>query len=286
MVIRKINILIASFFILACNGNGNKMDNVSLDDTMEDSTENAISNDEVEEDEEEDAEEPLQTISVNKKEKKGIWTYSMKNEFPNDGNEYLLRNIREWMSECLGGKYLGDLADIDEVFNFYAKSFLSSQEAVSDLGYEAPECSSDHEFKLIWQNDNLVTYIYKTYWYGGGAHGSSAYEGQTFRKSDGKKFGKDMILHDADLQRELNKGLKKYFEVSSDTELEENLQISDIYSASYLPMPQTAPWIDKDGLHFIYGQYEIACYAAGMPEIVIPISNAKKFLTATILKEL
>lgn len=282
---KKILFMLATLTIMGCNGNKTvEADNA---EEAEDTIENTTEIDEEEEEDEEETEQ-LQTTTYSNKEKKGIWNYTLKAAYPTGGNKYLVGNIREWINECLGGSYFGDLADIDDLFTYYSKSFLTSQEPYEGGNTEGdgPECTSDYEFAIVWQTDNLITYSCQTYWYGGGAHGGSGFEGQTFRKSDGKKFGKDMLLRNADLQKELNKGLKKYFEVTSDTELEENLQVSDYYSATYLPLPAADPWLDKDGLHLMYGQYEIACYAAGMPEIVIPYSRAKKFLTATIQKEL
>ena len=45
------------------------------------------------------------------------------------------------------------------------------------------------------------------------------------------------------------------------------------------PLPSTNPWIENDSVHFIYGPYEIAAFAAGMPECAFPYSVMEKFLT-------
>ncbi|MDE6438615.1 MAG: RsiV family protein, partial [Muribaculaceae bacterium] len=39
------------------------------------------------------------------------------------------------------------------------------------------------------------------------------------------------------------------------------------------------PYFMKDGVVFLYQQYEIACYAAGMPACVIPYSALLPFMT-------
>jgi hypothetical protein len=47
----------------------------------------------------------------------------------------------------------------------------------------------------------------------------------------------------------------------------------------YFPLPQAAPYFTADGVVFIYQQYEIACYAAGLPNCVISYDLIEPFLT-------
>ncbi|MBQ0142862.1 MAG: DUF3298 domain-containing protein [Prevotellaceae bacterium] len=219
------------------------------------------------------------------KKHKENWTYSLTMDYPQNGGEFIVHSIQEWINEQLGGTYSGNLEDTQELFNNYSSLFLDEQIAVEEYICDI-ECEMNYTFQPIWETDNLITLACNTYWYGGGAHGSSSYFAVTFRKADGRRFGMDMILADANLQEELNNGLKIYFGVSTDEELNENLQVDELHNANNIPLPATNPWIDNKGIHLIYSQYEIACYAAGMPEVVIPISKAKKYLTSTILKEL
>lgn len=230
----------------------------------------------------------IQLSHVSMQEKVGIWTYTLEADYPVDGNELLTNNVREWMNELLGGTYMGDLSDTCSLFQHYVREYSSVNDSEGDkeMAERGIECSTDYSFKQVWESEKLITFLCTVYWYGGGAHGSTGITGMTFRKSDGHRFGKEIFRTDAELQAELNSGLKKYFEVSTDEELDENLMVDELHGASYLPMPSSAPWIEKDGIHLMYGQYEIACYAAGMPAVVIPFDNAEKYLIATILKEL
>jgi hypothetical protein len=51
--------------------------------------------------------------------------------------------------------------------------------------------------------------------------------------------------------------------------------------AYFLPLPQAAPYFTKDGITFVYAQYEIACYAAGMPTFTIPYNKIEGILTSS-----
>lgn len=75
---------------------------------------------------------------------------------------------------------------------------------------------------------------------------------------------------------------EKYFGVVTDDELMDNLQLNnELYNINNLPLPETDPWITKDGVFFSYAPYEIASYAAGAPSFVIPISKVKNHVTST-----
>ena len=129
----------------------------------------------------------------------------------------------------------------------------------------------------------------------GGVHGGViGYGGITFRFSDGSKidnFLKDNVVKD--MQPLLKKGLKEYFsenadeKVTTDKQLMENLMLSD-ENNNLIPLPAWTPYPDEKGkgLIFTYQQYEIACYAAGMPSFILTWEELKPFLRDDILEDL
>ena len=46
-----------------------------------------------------------------------------------------------------------------------------------------------------------------------------------------------------------------------------------------IPLPANQPYLTPKGVAIEYKQYEIACYAAGMPSFVIPYDKARPFMT-------
>ena len=193
-------------------------------------------------------------------------------DFPVSNNKILVRNIIEWINESLGGKYQGDFNDYQGIVDFYTADIEEATEESTVI-------------KQVYQTDKYITYEVEFYLYNkGGAHGQGGVYGITFRKDDGRKFGWDMIASGTNLQNEIKSGLKKYFEVSSDEELAEQLFLSDEYSINNLPRPSVDPWLNSKGLVFMYMSYEIASYAAGNPTFTIPYSRLKNILSSTALE--
>jgi hypothetical protein len=76
----------------------------------------------------------------------------------------------------------------------------------------------------------------------------------------------------------MKKGLKKYFEVNTDEELENCLSLEHTY---LLPLPANPPLFIKEGVSITYQQYEIAPYAAGLPSFILPYNEAKSLMNTT-----
>jgi len=189
----------------------------------------------------------------------------------------LANAVMEWMGEQLGVPY-HEKMDGKALLRGCVKHILSGDDETG-LGSDV---MNEFHIRKVYENDQVITFLIDGYDYAiSAAHGMGYTRGATFRKTDGKVFDWNMIDSRADLQPILKAGLMKYFEVTSNSKLEEELMMDEVYSAGYLPKPITEPWVDADGIHFIYQSYEIAPYSAGQPEVVVPIAEAKKLLTAT-----
>lgn len=193
-------------------------------------------------------------------------------DYPIAGNQNLTRNVVEWINESFGGRYKGDLKDAQSIVDFYGKEVEFSNE------YNTEEKTY---IKLKFQTEKYVTFEYSSFSFEGGAHGFGQTICATFRKDDGRKFGWNMFSNYEGLQPAIKQGLKRYFEVTTDQELEEHLQLPEGNTINSFPMPSTDPWLTPDGLTMHYGAYEIACYAEGEPSFTIPFSKIKNCLTAT-----
>lgn len=190
-------------------------------------------------------------------------------DYPVAGDPTLVQNIREWINDMLGGSYEGDLNNAEAMFNFYAKNLSEDEEGEQILSVK--------KIKKEYENDKIVTFTCYGYMcYEGAAHGLGGEIGATFRKSDGKLFTADMVpsVYNQEMQAFIKKGLKKYFEITSDRELEEAL--INVNNLNEIPLPSADPWITKEGVIFRYMSYEIAAYAAGQPTFVVPAKDIKK----------
>ena len=219
----------------------------------------------------------------------------------NKKNSTLVAAINEWISEELGGTY-GDSIEGD-----YAK-LLSDTAALIDHYFAAIKKLNDDNWKEMAENiqpedlqgmqlfDSIsitktaegkdwVTFQFVNEVFQGGAHGSHLVFGQTFRKSDGRRIGWDIIrqLPEGNLQELMRKGLVSYFAADNEEGFkEEDLEnVLDESARYYIPMPQCPPLFTSEGILFLYNQYEIAAYAMGLPSFVLTWEELKPSLNVT-----
>ena len=230
-------------------------------------------------------------VEQSKNDKSG--EYKIVVDFPTGGNPILVNAIREYISESLGisyagemennmqGSYDGDLSNgqkmIDYYFDLKYKEFKNAHDEMAEhMQGDAPTFASETEIHYLYETDKFVTYEMKKYEDMGGAHGGTFISGMTFRKSDGRRVEWDLFTKS--MQDVIKKGLKKYFEVNTDEELENSLSLENTYM---LPLPATPPVFTKEGVMFTYQQYEIAAYAAGLPSFIVPYNEAKSLMNTT-----
>lgn len=215
-------------------------------------------------------------------------------------------------------KYNGDEKDAKSMFDYYNKevSKMLNSQAKNDYDERVKYWEEDttiteeqrKEYKesitpwdysmdvtKTFEDSTYVVFSGSEYAYIGGAHGGVfGFGGITFRFSDGSKvngFLKDNVVKD--MQPLLKEGLKEYFnenaddKITTDQQLMENLQLSG-ENGNLIPLPAWMPCPDEKGkgLVFTYQQYEIACYAVGMPSFVLSWDELKPFLKEDILEDL
>ena len=243
------------------------------------------------EDAQKDGKLTYKQVEQSKKDKSG--EYKIIVDFPTSGNPILVNAIREYISESLGisyagelennmqGSYDGDLSNgqkmIDYYFDLKYKEFKKAHDLMAEnMTGDVPTFASETEIHFLYETDKFVTYEMKKYEDMGGAHGGTFISGMTFRKSDGRRV--DWELFTKSMQDVIKKGLKKYFEVHTDEEMEKFLSLENTY---LLPLPATPPVFTKEGVLFTYQQYEIAAYAAGLPSFIVPYDEAKSLMNTT-----
>lgn len=243
------------------------------------------------EDAQKDGKLTYKQVEQSKKDKSG--EYKIIVDFPTSGNPILMNAIREYISESLGisyagelennmqGSYDGDLSNgqkmIDYYFDLKYKEFKKAHDLMAEnMTGDVPTFASETEIHFLYETDKFVTYEMKKYEDMGGAHGGTFISGMTFRKSDGRRVEWDLFTKS--MQDVIKKGLKKYFEINTDEELENSLSLENTYM---LPLPATPPVFTKEGVLFTYQQYEIAAYAAGLPSFIVPYDEAKSLMNTT-----
>lgn len=212
-------------------------------------------------------------------------------DYPTEGSEALRNSVAEYISESLGGTYEGALANGDTVVGYYAKAISDelSKQYSEEMEAGSPPFASWYDIVNTVDTTHYITYTTYYETITGGAHGMPTLSGTTFRKDDGRRFGWEMLRNTwkDEFHLLLKESVKSYFEAQEKEKLNDE-QLKDwligVDDVNYFPLPQATPYLDKEGVAFVYQPYEIAPYAAGIIEFTIPFDKMKPYLTATAKK--
>lgn len=213
-------------------------------------------------------------------------------------------SIRLWISRELARPEVNDTTEILQLFNgdmndgsalvnFYGKwqikDWTTSEDYVS-LAKAFPDypiiCERRNNIVNLYKSKEIISMVDTAYIYEGGAHGSSNISVATFGVGNGHKYGWDMFKAGEfdKLAKMVKEELLKQFFTGSD---DMNQLLIDNDGQDSFPLPQTAPVVvtitnkdgsEEPGFMFIYQQYEIVCYAAGIPSCTISYKKLKEML--------
>ena len=261
----------------------------------------------------------LQTETLNYEDSKAHADLSIKVELPVYGQGAAADRIRASLVEVMDGQlshigsyeeerlfpeYEGDRSQTESLVTYYRDKALEAIGRLSQEDYDervnsieendgltdgqrkeilADMPGWEYDFSLLKdrETDRYVVFLSQDYVYLGGAHGGVVGRGGlTFDKKEGALVEKmvDSASLDA-VQPLLRKGLSQYF---SDNEMEvapEELDNILFLETGVIPFPAWTPYPSEEGLVFTYQQYEIAAYAAGMPEFTVPYADILPYLT-------
>ncbi len=215
--------------------------------------------------------------------------------YPSGGVPRLVDSTRVWIAEQMGYDDTARLTDGRVFASAVGKASMESartdfedfaqDEAMGDdfsVTYEYA-----YSFAPIFSTDSILTYNFSGYVYTAGAHGNSVRMGQTFAVSSGKRLGlAEMFMPEAtarltDLVRD---GLRnQYFGATATGGEAISLEDALLISPDELPLPACPPLCIDTGVVFIYQQYEIAPYAAGMPTCVLPYEALRPLMRPGVI---
>ena len=234
----------------------------------------------------------LKTDSMGAQHNDSIAEVVMTADWPVEGNPTLVNILREYITEelQLNTTQYDDGRQVMEqaVAQDYAKRKAMYEETLGD-GFKLPTLTGVRHITKRYETPLLVTYLSTFEDYQGGAHGGYIVTGTTFRKSDGRRMGSDMLrINDNPDKMEgwyrmLKEGVRSYFSANMDhqlTDSELQAMLIGVDDINFLPMPQNQPYFSENGLEFIYQQYEIAPYAAGLISFTLPYEQVRPYLKA------
>ena len=216
--------------------------------------------------------------------KNGKVSVSIKYPYIKNGRENVQDSIFAWEKELLDSRGVKtsflELAKkrgtmLTDSLSKDLKSILDvyEEEEIKELTYSM-------NVSVVYEDDEYFTLEGIIYTYLGGAHGSTINVGQTFCKVSGKRIDWELLkgYTTKELRSEIKNGLKGYFDIpknaaDSDEQLQNSLMIDEESFCNAFPLPECRPYLTNKGVCIRYQQYEIACYAAGMPECYLPVKK-------------
>ena len=235
----------------------------------------------------------LTTDTVYFDKEEGIYKFGLSADYPVAGGDSVVKAVREFINDFLGGAYDGPLADGNAMVKRNGELMWGNfLEMCGDADSEDPvELYLYKEVSKFYETKTFVTFLTLESQYTGGAHGIGFESGHTFSKINGKCFGYDMMkdLDTPAFKRLIKEGLRRFFsnegdeQGMSDEDLKEEL-VSFDGSIDELPLPDSEPYMTEQGVTFIYQPYEISYYAAGRPEFTLPYDVVKSYLKPLALE--
>ncbi len=162
----------------------------------------------------------------------------------------------------------------------YSRDLLQKElDQVREFNSSA-ELSCNAGLTLAAETEKYLTYQVNSYVYLGGAHGSSYNYSFNISKESGSKVTE--IVKPAsleNLQPLLRAGVLSYFREFDSEVSEDNLQSYLLLEGETIPLPGCI-YLSDQGVNFVYQQYEIAPYSAGLVSFIIPTADMRPYLTS------
>lgn len=234
----------------------------------------------------------LKTDTLFYSKEEGKYRFNLAADYPVEGSDTLVKAVREFINDFLGGAYDGPLGDGQAMIKKNGEIMYGNfVEMCGDADLE--EVLELYYYKSVekgYETNAFITFMTMGGQYTGGLHGIGFETGVTFSKTNGKTFGYDMMkgTDSPEFKRFIKEGLRKFFstegqEAMSDDDLLQEL-VSYSGSIDELPLPDSEPYLTEKGVTFVYQPYEISYYAAGKPEFTIPYDAIKPYLTAQAIE--
>ena len=139
-----------------------------------------------------------------------------------------------------------------------------------DVPREIPAWDKSSKYEIVSRDADKVSYRATEYQYMGGAHGFTSVQVGTVDRKTGRKYKLADIVPESrrgELLRKVREDIAiRHYEAKSYAEWRARKEIA------FFDEPQLTEnfYFDDRAIHFVYNQYEIACYADGIIEAIVP----------------
>ncbi len=182
--------------------------------------------------------------------------------------------------------------NIMEFSNEVEKASREWEKEAKKQGWEIHPYDATTDFKVNYNDNNLLSISIDYYEYTGGAHGNCEKKTKNIDINTGKELAlKDLFKDGVKYKDLINKEINTQIQ-STAQQMKKELEQEGVKDKDdYVPYKDFKGISDKqtfyieDGNIVVYfGVYEIGCYAEGMPEFKIPISKIKDNIKTEFLQ--
>ncbi len=200
---------------------------------------------------------------------------------------YFPYGYEEEGSAVLNGypRYSGDALNGEALVKHYAEGtkryFAYLQKDMIEGGSEwRPRFLCNVKVKKRAETPKYVTYSVANEVYSGGAHGSYGYYETTLSKRTCRPLAQTVdTTKTAEMQPLLQKGIVGYLKDCGVENAEKDYK-SHLFlpEDGHFPLPAATPALTREGVSFVYQQYEIASYAVGLVSFTVPYADIMPYL--------
>lgn len=163
------------------------------------------------------------------------------------------------------------------------ESFADAHKEITQLYEDENDAwEAKIEGKVTYEDKNTLTLILNSYLFTGGAHGYQSIRFLNFDKKTGKELENWQIFSNKDAFKSL---AEKAFRKVEGIPVDEPINSTGfMFERDSFYLPENIGFT-QDGIKLLYNQYEVASYADGPIEIILPYKEAQKFLKSKIETE-
>lgn len=136
------------------------------------------------------------------------------------------------------------------------------------------QCETYFDYAIEYNQNGLLSIVFKNYQYAGGAHGSTIQSSYTFDLATGKDLSlADLMTSGSGYNASINAAIR--------TEIDSRIQSGGLveFDPGFTDIGNDPPYyVSNSGLVFYFQQYEYFPYAAGIQEFNIPYNSLKSML--------
>ncbi|MFY4773611.1 DUF3298 and DUF4163 domain-containing protein [Metabacillus sp. RGM 3146] len=133
--------------------------------------------------------------------------------------------------------------------------------------YEWRPYEYEGTFEIHFNQNHLLSVVNYSYQYMGGAHGMTAANALNFNTLNGSQFQLSDVIHNK------FKTVQQYVVTDLKNQHDKKQNGIELSALKTVRITNNSTWtFDRKGIKIIFGEYEVAPYAAGMPVSIVPMS--------------